>query len=338
MDIWKPSEELARRLEGKPKFSLSDLKSEVPRLSLDQLAFAVFVFVADKLTKGEPLNDTMAAYYLGHQILRYYLGDQWVESNVFDNAPGTAKWHRQSRAFLKSDSIDREDNFRHQHRVIELADCLYNLQDIPGIDQRIQLMQRDNLLSAFVELQCARIMATPSCKLRFITPQNEEQPYYDAEITTPAGRTICCEIKAKDETTVLDERAVISTIEQARKQLPKSMPGMVWITIPETWSTQPGAKAIVDKAVLRALGKSGRLVAVLVAFEVWETVDTGRLMNFRFVSVQNVTSRFYQDDVDAVIQEFGSHRIPEWYTLDRVIEAFYPKSVDFVRKKLANEI
>ena len=87
MDIWKPSEELSRQLAAKPKFSLSDLKAEVTAPSTDQIAFAMFVFIADKITKGEPVNEPMTNYFLGHQILRFYLGDAWVEANVFDDKP-----------------------------------------------------------------------------------------------------------------------------------------------------------------------------------------------------------------------------------------------------------
>jgi hypothetical protein len=129
----------------------------------------------------------------------------------------------------------------------------------------------------------------------------------------------------------------MNTIEQARKQLPKDRPGIVWITIPEEWSTQPGAKAVVEKGIRRALRRTDRLVAVMVAFEVWEAVGSGRLIQFRFTTALNITSRFYQDDVEAAIEEFGSSKRQEWYTLDEIVGAFFPKCVDFVSAKLANE-
>jgi hypothetical protein len=71
MDFWKPSEELSKLMAAKPKFSLADLKVEAPTLRIDQLVFAMFIFIADKMTKGESLNVQMTLYYLGHQILRY---------------------------------------------------------------------------------------------------------------------------------------------------------------------------------------------------------------------------------------------------------------------------
>jgi hypothetical protein len=155
MDIWTPSNEFWEHY-GDKRFSLSDLKPEVPKLSIDQLVFAMFTFIADKLKNGQVLNEPSTVYYISHQILRYYLGNEWVEANVFDESPGKAKWHEQGRAFLKSDSKDEADNFRHQHRLIELAEGLYNLQHIPGIDHRIALLQKENLLSVFGELQCAK--------------------------------------------------------------------------------------------------------------------------------------------------------------------------------------
>lgn len=337
MEFWKPSRELSQQIALKTTFSLFDIKSEAAALGIDQLVFAMFVFIADKMTKRESLNVPLTLYYLGQQILRYYLGDSWVEANVFDNEPGSLNRHKRGRDFLKSDFSNNEDNFRHQHRVIELAECLFNLQQIPGINGRMTLLEHENLNSLFGELQCARIMATPQSQLQFINPIGVKQHDYDAEITTPAGRKLCCEIKAKDQSTELCERTIKNTIEGARKQLPKDRPGMVWITIPEEWSKQAGAKTVVDKGVLNALGRSNRLVAVHVAFEVWEAVDSGRLISFRFTTALNTKSTFYEDDVEAAIAEFGSSKRPEWYTLDNIIRVFYSDCINFVSAKIGNE-
>ncbi len=74
-----------------------------------------------------------------------------------------------------------------------------------------------------------------------------------------------------------------------------------------------------------------------MAFEVWEAVDSGRLIQFRFTTALNTRSSFYQKDVEAAIDEFGSSKRPEWYTIDEIVRVFFSKFVDFVSAKMANE-
>jgi hypothetical protein len=140
MEIWKPSEALARKTAQKTKFSMADLKSEIQRLEIRHLDYPMFVFIADKLKKGVCPGANIVEYFLGHQILRFYLGDAWVEPRVFDDEQPRQRWHREGRAFLKSESSEIEGKLRHQDRLIKLAECLINLQHIPGIRvQRIAM-------------------------------------------------------------------------------------------------------------------------------------------------------------------------------------------------------
>jgi hypothetical protein len=181
------------------------------------------------------------------------------------------------------------------------------------------------------------MMATPSSQLQFIVPENEHRPYPDAALISTSGRTLYCEIKSKDETTPLDEKSVMVTIENARQQLPSDAPGIVWLSIPEAWSKQAGAKAIVDNAIKKKLKRSGRLVAVLVAFEIWEPQESGWLMQARFTAALNTKGRHYQKDVESTLEELGSYKNDSWHTLQDIVSVFYQRQVDFVRQKLTSE-
>jgi hypothetical protein len=333
-EIWTPSEELAKRLASQPKFSLKDLRPEVTRLGKDQLDFAAFVYVADKLTNTGQCKEYELEYYLGHQILRFFLGDEWTEKSIFDHTPSNAGWYRKSRAFLRSDSSDVRENVRHQDRVIKLAECLYNLQHVSGMAERVALIEKESLESVFSEFQCARIMASPALQMRFVIPQGNAQSDYDAEITTPAGRPIFCEIKAKEEGSDVGQKTVENSIEVARKQLPKDQPGLVWITIPEQWASQIGTKAVVDKAIERAFRNSDRLVAIVAAWEVW--IDDGdfRSVQYRFHPTLNTESSYYRDDIESAIDLFGSYKNDEWVELRAQLASRLPTFVNFVEEKI----
>lgn len=335
MEFWKPSEEVARRLAEQPAFSLSDLRPEVARLTQDHLDFATFVFVADKVSKTGRCGLHETEYYLAHQVLRFFLGDEWTRKSIFGRTSAKSRVFRKGRIFLRSDSSEFEDNFRHQDRVIKLAECLYNLQHVSGMAERVAKVEMDSLEAMYSEFQCARIMASPALQLRFVKPLGNPQGDYDAEITSPAGRLIFCEIKAKQENSELREKTIENSIETARKQLPKDGPGLVWITIPEQWASQIGAKAVVDKAINRALGNSDRLVAILIAWEIWIDDGDSRLMQFRFNATLNPRSIYYEDDIENAVDLFGSHKNEEWLEFRAKLVSRLPGFISFVEAKIS---
>ncbi len=336
MDIWQPAGEVLQRILIANPFSMSDLKPEVARLTQEHLQFAMFVFVADKVMKSRDCREHETEYYLGHQILRFFLGNEWTNKSIFGGLSGASRLYRKLRRYLKSDSEGVDENVKHQDRVIKLAECLYNLQHVEGMAERIALMEKDSLESIFSEFECARMMAHPTLKLRFVNPTGIAGSDYDAEITSPADRLIYCEIKAKEEASELKQKAIENSIETARKQLPKGQPGLVWIRIPEQWTTQKGAKAIVDAAVQSALSSSDRLVAVLVAFQLWQSEGDEMLTQFRFTWTINEKSIYHGNDIKEAIMLFGSHTNEKWMPLREFVTSRFARMVEMVKSKIAN--
>jgi hypothetical protein len=337
MDSWKPSAETQRRILSANPFTMSDLKPEVTILGREHLDFAMFVFIADKVTKTGTCKEHETEYFLAHQILRFFLGNEWVEKRIFDNDPPATRQHHKGRKFLKSDSPGVDENVKHQDRIIKLAECLYNLQRIPGMPERLAKMEDDDLESLYSEFECARIMSHPSLKLRLRKTTGSKRDDFDADITSPSGRLICCEIKAKEDTSEVTRKKIENSIEAARKQLPKNKPGLVWIRIPELWASQIGTKGIVDEAVRRALRKSNRLVAILAAFQLWQSDGDGMLTQFRFTVAVNKASKYYGDDIDAVIELLGSVQNDEWSPLRDLITSRFADWMEFAKSNLTSE-
>ena len=84
-----------------------------------------------------------------------------------------------------------------------------------------------------------------------------------------------CEIKTKKETTELRPKTLRYSLEDARTQLPKGEAGLILIKIPESWAMQPSSFEIINTSAIDFLGKSTRIAAVVVVWEVWLTVDAG---------------------------------------------------------------
>jgi hypothetical protein len=335
MDIWVPPEAAWQRIIKANPFSISDLKPEIAVLEQEHLKFAAFVFVTDKIAKAESCLPHETEYYIGHQIARFFLGDEWVNRNIFGDGVGAARQARIGRTFLKSDATGVDNNVKHQDRVIKLAECLYNLQHVECMDGVIKRLKSDNLESVYSELECARAMSHQSLNLRFIKPDGHLQDNYDAEITTPGNRSICCEIKSKNEKTALSRKAVERSIELARQQLPENRPGLVWLRIPELWSSQVGAKAIVDAAVKHRVNKSSRLVAIIVGFQLWSSEGNELVTAFRYTEEFNERSPHYNADIKEAVSLFGCHQNEKWMYLRDFTLSHYDELVRIASDAIA---
>jgi hypothetical protein len=146
-------------------------------------------------------------------------------------------------------------------RVTSLAEITFNLQGVDGLKQRISLMDKHDLESALGEMECAALLSHSELSFRFVIPIGSKGLDYEAEVTTSANRVVCCEIKAKSERTSADAQTLWSTLETARKQLPKSEPGLVLVRIPEEWVKRQDIQTIVNDAIGKVFRQSHRVVA-----------------------------------------------------------------------------
>jgi hypothetical protein len=172
----------------------------------------------------------LLAYGVATNLVKYYLGDEWNDIHVHGKPARAGMRHPRNRKYFTDvppgkgkELYDR----RYQMRVTALAERLYKFQAVPGIEHRRKMLQTENVETALGELDCASIIAMPGFNFRFVVPTGNKGSDYEAEVTTPAGRTVFCEIKTKRESTPMSQKTVWNTLENARKQLPEDQPGMV---------------------------------------------------------------------------------------------------------------
>lgn len=278
-------------------------------------------------SKREELSWTTGgiAVHLAAHVVRFYMGDQWSDRNLYKEQIGDGI--ATARGFFESDGLSGslDARFRYCTKVVQFGESLYNLQSVPGISHRIKIMQSDDLEAGLGELRCARLVADPQLKLRFIVPiaNAPKGSCYEAEFTTTANRTVYCEIKTKRKDTLLTEKTITETVQHARQQLPKGAPGVVFLQTPEPWRKSANFESVIESAVARPFRQSQRLVAVVFNWEEWvfggseADREVGRRYYYEGkIAFFNKKSPFYTDDIPQSLgYTYGRVQCPSWVNL-----------------------
>src|SRR4051812_20763616 len=110
--------------------SMSQLKQLVDRLGLEHLAVVVRGLAA--MHPSGKADHVFLVYGLATEILRFFFGDQWTNEHVFSVHKSVSHGRREGREFLLTDAIDSDSQFRHQQRVLTLAELVFNFQGVEG--------------------------------------------------------------------------------------------------------------------------------------------------------------------------------------------------------------
>ena len=258
-------------------------------------------------------------YGLSTEVLRFIFGNRWTNENVFVMHKDIQGHNIAGRKFLRTDAEKSGVGPLHQQQVLQLAEHSYNLQGIEGFQDRVARMQRDDLESAFGEFACAGFFASPALKFQFVDPTGKRGSDYEAELTTPAQRLLCCEFKAKAEGTPLTKATLTSTFEKARQQLPKDKAGLIALALPITWLDQPGLWPLVGAAVESTFKRSGRVVAVVCVCESLQPVGEATIFVLQNRTYLNRNSRFFSEDIEKLSREIGRRNNPGWLQFTRFV-------------------
>jgi hypothetical protein len=147
----------------------------------------------------------------------------------------------------------------------KLAEMLFNLQEVDGFPILHSRLLAGEIEAVIGELEAATFLKRRGERFRFIKPTGNLGGNYDLEILRKAG-TICCEVKTKLESEVLTVKGVLNSLENARKQLPKDQPGLIFIRIggsPDRKQLTSSAN-LVHTAAKRLFGQTSRIVGILL--------------------------------------------------------------------------
>lgn len=274
----------------------------------------VAIITSLKTRFPDQADEVFLAYGLATEVLRFYLGNEWVNMNVFPFDEVATAQVRSRRSCLRTESSEHKERFRHQDRVIQLGELLFNLCGVEGFNQKLEDLRNSDLVSIYAEFQCVRHIARCSVIFRFVIPLGVTGQDYDVEMLTTEGEPIPTELKSKAENTALSKRTILSSLDTARRQLPSGSLGVVFINVPEAWVANPEVTKLVSQALDEFFRNTMRVVAVVFRWEEWIFLRTGQsviLTKFRVVR-NKVTLLASRPSISAILDQLEHPSGVEW--------------------------
>ena len=218
-------------------------------------------------------------------ILRTLVGNEWTNQVLYKQHPRVSAANRNDRQFFRAERPNTEDAYRNQERARITAENVFNLQKITGIQRVIDEIKTSDLESYFTELQSASQLKRSNVSFRFNTPSGEKGKDFD--ILIEEGKNgIACEIKTKVEETELSHESVLNSLKDARGQLPKDKPGLIFVRLPEEWIKDPNISKEIDRALRRFYGQTQRILAVVFRWEQYRFGHSGGAFTYYHYRVE----------------------------------------------------
>jgi hypothetical protein len=201
-------------------------------------------------------------YSAAARLLRELFGQDWIDRRIPLRPGGT---------FMHPGGPRAGDPCKHQDRVVALAEMLFNLLHVEGIEQRIEGLREADIESALGELEGARLLYVTAIPFRFVRPSGTKGRDFDVEAVVGA-HTVACEMKAKVEGTSPSAEGVSNSIDRARGQVPAGQGSVVFLRVPETWLGDPSGRAAIKEGIRTSLSRTTRIALVVVHWEEWATL------------------------------------------------------------------
>jgi len=256
-------------------------------------------------------------------VIKEFLGEEWVVKNLASGGAGFF-------ALDISDESTSEDRERGSQRAYHLAELMLNLQTVEGFDERVRnLLTGDpsQMESTFAEMQVAAIIDQNDLPFRFVVSGPIRGTSYDIDVFKQ-GMQIHVEAKCKLESTDFDNDTVLNSLHQARKQLPKEKPGVIFVKMPQAWvDSGKLIRSDLQEITSRFLRQTTRVVSVIFYVQ-FVTIESGRLRERHIChEFENANSAF-RETIPSLIRgvqvpkdEQGINR--RWIRLMPLIEGDY---------------
>jgi len=268
--------------------------------------------IVQQLEKNFPDNadEVFKMFGLAVKVLRHYLGEDWTNENIFSLHRDVSKRNRAGRRYFKTEEGVPENQFRYQHRVILLAELLFNLQEIKGVEQRVESIQTGNLESTFAELECASHIKQAGLNFSFVMTSGVKGQDFDIDIILSSGKRVHCELKAKAEQHELNKTSIYRTLDASRKQLPVDERGVVFLKIPDEWIKQPKLASIFQENLQKFFRQTNRVVAVVLLWEQWSfSQSVGGVVTTKFRVEINHNSQLLDKETQDMLEKLNN---PSW--------------------------
>lgn len=280
-------------------------------LTLDMIRRKFEIVLAKGVGPGTAMHH--ALYF----VLVHFLGEPWLHTHVLYGCS--------RQGYLSMNPTMGENGFgedrAHTQRVLQLAEMLFNLQGIEGIDQCLDRLFSGQIEATMAELGFGMFMRMQGANFRYVSPSGVMGQDYDIELIYPDGLTACGDIKCKLDGSAFSKAGLLSTLKKARKQLPPDRPGIAFVKVPQEWVARDtgnlGLGDDIDDLLDEFFRSTKRMV--LVAFYSKLTTDRpeGTAINHICRQFENRLSRFVRPGTWGLFDV--DRQLPGWIDLNAVL-------------------
>lgn len=235
----------------------------------------------------------MQWYAMGMEIVLTTLGPEWWKKNCTTEAIKPDE-------FLAVPDDSEGSKYNHQDRIIKLGHMLYALRECEGYDSFISSLKTQDVAPTFFELWSANILHQNNFIVVFVKAKGQKEEDYDL-FAERDGISLSIEVKSRRAGIVLAEKKLRSTLETARKQLPSSGPGVIFVSIPNDWTMGKSAEDIIGNCINSFFRNSARVNYVVLIWHQWLELEKGRASASFVRQYENLSPRS-QVELGKVIQ------------------------------------
>jgi hypothetical protein len=247
----------------------------IPRISKSELE-KLFLLVRN----SEP-DLQSASVHLGLAVLMHMLGENWIYNYVAQEA--------KFQNLLTLTSAVGEIEAGRQLRLVDLAEMLFNLQNVPGFDGCAERLKAGDIEATLAELDLGRFLYLHSVSFRYVVPISKKGSDYDVEITYQNGVVACADAKWKVDG-AFNARTIENSLETAREQLPKDRPGIVFIKHPSSWAK--GHFDEMRELTAKFFRRTERIVSVKYYVQPFDRRGDNLVHQHGYVEFSNPRTRF----------------------------------------------
>jgi len=221
-----------------------------------------YIWTGDKLTIDDLVHQMATAELSREPTIRdiangvcvltisHFLGHEWYLQH--------AHLKTTPQDYLQPVFDEDERAIEYTVRVFNLAEMMLHLQHSEGFGVLLGRMNRDQIQSAFAELQFGMLLYQEQLSFRYIDSDRQDGPVCDIEIDFPHGTVVSAEVKCKYDGQPYSDSTLSSALAKARRQLPAEGEGIIFVKVPTEWTALangelhlPSALCAVTDAFLR---------------------------------------------------------------------------------------
>ena len=238
-----------------PEAGLKDLICKAPKFPRPLLGSASLAFFAADAKYEQENGGRGTLFGMPLRVLHHFFGADWIDQHLYKAGP------------LKPPSrfVDPEGSWRAGLQAYELAEMLFNLQDIENFGSILQRLKVGQIDAVIAELEVARFLRVHEENFRFVEPIGNLGSDFDIVVLRDEI-TICCEAKTKLTKQELSSKSIYNSLDQARRQLPKDRPGLIFLRVPDTSNEAESLSRleVFTSAARRLLRHTTRIVGVII--------------------------------------------------------------------------